>query len=392
MKEKKFKRKRVKKSKIRVNSFYDMATTYLKHPINEDEIEAIDMTDTFFRELDTMHDEGELLNMNFNAPPGSGKSITAMAVGQRQMRKHYKKNFGLKDIDRDQQEYSKKVRDPRVIQTYRVIDEWNELEETGENSSIEKTLLNYMSDVMAQRGVHKLSCSPTHTGDKNAQIFLEVLPGGMDKINKINTCKLYYKVFTAGQEQLQLLGHVNISVANVINKKWYATYRKRKFEKMDLMLKEGIFQPRKLEYAEVTQAVIIKLKKLAKMSSILNPNIIRNYIKIEARQRKIPFSIVGEELAVRDVNGILDLWKSYHTLCKQIRSADKQISEIKRKAKSKEDLNHAKLIDSQAENLIETRDEIRQAIQIQEDELSRYVEISQKYNTIEEIKDAVKSK
>ena len=110
---------------------------------------------------------------------------------------------------------------------------------------------------------------------------------------------------------LQLLGYVNVDVSDVVDKDWYIEYRKRKFEKMDLILKEGIFRPRVLEYAKIILTVVDKLKKLTRMYGLVNSNIIRNYIKIECRDNKVIQSIVGEELATREVSGILDLYKGH---------------------------------------------------------------------------------
>ena len=132
-------------------------------------------------------------------------------------------------------------------------------------------------------------------------------------------------------EQRILLGHVIIKVGHIINtwesevKKrflnphktdkdkqiiakheksdWFCEYMIKKYEKMDLITREGIFKPRILDYAEVILKVVNRLKKITRLQSVLNANIVRNYVKMEFRNAKIPTSLVGEELTNAIVTG-----------------------------------------------------------------------------------------
>lgn len=362
-----------KMKKYRTNSFYHYANEYRKYATDENDIEKIDCTDMFWAELSVMIDEGELVNININAPPTSGKSVTGFAIATRLMKEKFNKEFGIMDIDRDQQEFSKTMRDATIKNTVRVIDEWNELELTGENSTIEQTLYNVFSDVMAQRFVHKISCSPKDTADKNALIFLQV--ESTDKRNKVNHCKLFYRIFFGGMEITQLLGFVDIYVGDVIKQQWYKDYRRRKFEKMHLILDEGIFQPRKLEYAKVIKEVVDKLKLLTRISMAINVNIVRNYIKIAARKYKIPQTILGEELATKDVLGILDFYKAMHRINRQV----KKLEEMRAKGSIEEVDYELQKMDLEKINL-----QIIEAIKVQEMELENMEKINEKYSKMEE--------
>lgn len=362
------------KEKLVVNSLYHYAESFRKHITEETEIEKIDQTRLLFDELLTIVKSGELINININAPPTSGKSVTGMAIANYIMTRCYGRKLNLTDIDRDQQEFSSTLRNPRICDTVRVIDEWNELETTGENSSTEQALYDYFSDVMAQRNVHKISCSPTSAPDNNALIFLEVI--STDKKKMINYCKLFYKTFSAGMEMRQLLGFVRVNVKDILAEKWYEEYRKRKFEKMDLILKEGIFRPRVLQYAKIIKNVVEKLKKLTKVPNILNPNIIRNYVKMECRKEKVPQSIVGEELATREVSGILDLYKSYYRMVSNMKKLDKEL----KKAIKDGDMIQCEIIKKQIEEAGGIQKEIMHAAEMQEEELKHYQEINEKYN------------
>ncbi len=366
--------KPLRRKKLKASGFFHYADEYRKHITEEIEIEKIDMTPMFWRELYKIIDSGELINMNINAPPTFGKTVTAFAIGIEVMKEKFGTDFSLKDVDRDQQEFSVVMRNPNTKNTVRVIDEWNELETTGENSTVEQALYNYFSDVMAQRFIHKISCSPTATADKNAQIFLEVF--STDKINKINYCKLYYRLFSGGIDYKQLIGTVSIDVSKVLKKKWYLEYRKRKFEKMNLILQEGIFRPRVLEYADMILTVIERLTPLTKVSSLINANIVRNYVKMECRRRKIPLSIIGEELSTREVQGVLDLCKAYY---KTMRG----LGVLKDKSKRGDFKGGRKeIMETQFRITDEEKvaKEILNAITMQKQELERYKKINDKYN------------
>jgi hypothetical protein len=355
--------------KLKTNIFYHYANELRKRLVDEEEIERIDFTKDFWKGMWGLIEAKELINININAPPASGKSITGFSIANTTKKKYFGGKLGIADIDRDQQEFGTTVKNPEIHDTIRVVDELNELEETGENSSVEIVLNNYFSDVMAQRNIHKISCSPTQTTDRNALIFLDVV--STDKINHKNYCKIYYRTNNAGIEDKQLLGIITVDVNEVLNEAWYKEYRKRKFEKMDLILKEGIFRPRVLQYARLIIETTAELEKVAKMGAGLTqqlPNIVRNYIKIKARKHKIPQSIIGEELATREVMGILALYKAHSTINQQINHLNKE-----------EGLNEAEKFNKK-KYLEETKTELARAIEIQIKELNKYEEINRKYN------------
>lgn len=368
------------KEKLVTNSFYHYASEFRKRLTEDQDIEKIDQTSLFYAETDEIITKGELLNININAPPTSGKSITAMAIAKntydRHFKKHTKKQFGINNIARDDQEMSKMMRDPTLHDTIIVTDERNSLEHTGENSSVEDALFDYFSDVMAQRRIHKISCSPKDQVDKNALIQLEVI--STDKINNINHCRLYYKIYEGGIEYTQLIGMVHINVKPILQEAWYHEYRRRKFQKMDLILEHGIFRPRVLDYAEVINNVTEKLKGITKQPNILTPDIIRNFIKQECRVKKIPQSIVGEELATREVNGTLRLWISFHKLSKEIAGLTMAISKGSTNAKVIEELTYQK------DEAMKTMNQIQEIIKLQEEEMTLYKKLQQEYNTTKE--------
>ena len=106
-------------------------------------------------------------------------------------------------------------------------------------------------------------------------------------------------------------------------KDYYVEYMVRKYEKMELITKEGILRPRLLDYAEIILAVEEKLRSITRLGNVLNRATIKNYVKMYTRREKIPTSIVGEELMTQEVDGILSLWKSYFKLCGDFQRLDR---------------------------------------------------------------------
>ena len=120
---------------FRINELQLMATENSEKAIDVGKLREIDITEIFYKELDIIAKRNELLNMNLNGPPNSGKSTVAMSLakthlGYKRKWKHTREEFGIHNINRDQGEFSKEMRNPELKDTIRVIDEWNELETT----------------------------------------------------------------------------------------------------------------------------------------------------------------------------------------------------------------------------------------------------------------------
>jgi len=384
---------------FKTNRFFSLAEEYRIYGTSDVEIALIDMTDEFWKEIEIEIRDEELVDIQLNAKVRMSKSSTGIYIGKRLfelMIKHKKREggkFGINNIARDQQEYSRIMRNPLSRNTVIVTDEMNELEQTGENVTIEKALNNVFSNVQAGRYVHRVCCSPRETIDVNADVFLEVI--SVDRRKKITHCYLYYNVFKGGQTYKQLLGHVNfylgdliknwLKIKNLFNKEnktesdknkieemrkkdFYVEYMIRKYEKMELITKEGILRPRLLEYANVILNVEEKLRELAKLN-VLVKDTVKNYIKMYCRKGGIPTSIIGEELMTQEVIGILSLWKNLNKINKDIKRL------IEKENFGKEDKEKVQIMKDISIELLNT-------IHAQLEELRRYREINEKYQIV----------
>lgn len=399
--------KMTKKKKIEyeANTLYALAEQYRKYPIPEEEIENNDMTALLDAEEDEMIKRGEIIIEQINAKMRLGKSTMGIKRGlnifkklQRHGYRSRNSKFGMKNIARDDQEYSKLMRDPNLAQTCIVTDEGNELEGTGENVTVERALKKVFSDVQAGRYVHRINCAPRDTLDPNTDIILNVI--SINHKAKTTRAKLYYRYFEGGIEYTQLLGYVDTYVGDII-KRWeeikkvfyktkktekdkeiieqarkedfYVEYMIKKYEKMELITKEGIFKPRILDYAEAIANAINELQDLTKIPSVLNKDLVKNQVKIEFRNLKIPTSIVGDQLATNEAYGLLKLYESYYKINRDIN----KINDRRTNPKSKINLTTAQ---EQIDELTKIKATLIKSIEAQKTELERYISINKEYH------------
>jgi len=169
-----------KPMEFQTNSLYYYADKYLREAIGEDEILQKNRTELLFKELEDYIINKELIKITINGKVRSGKSTIGFKIGkiiQELLVKHKKTKqpFGMHNIARDQQEYSKLMRNPEMTQTILVTDENNELEKGGENVTAEKQLLRVFSEVQAARYVHTIHIAPKEVLDDGSDILIEVI-------------------------------------------------------------------------------------------------------------------------------------------------------------------------------------------------------------------------
>lgn len=342
---------------FKTSRLYKMALEYIEspNPIEDREIGTIDITEDFYYEIEQMLINREHINININAPVRKGKSTVNIALGfhiQLLMikLKISKEKFTIWNIARTQYELAMKMKSPKLNNCFICIDENDDLENTGENSTVEKALLENFSKVQAGRYIHRGYCSPSDMPDEGSDILLHVIQA--DKESMVTRCRLYYRVLKGTQKYTQLLGFVDINVSNVIKNwiengieelfykkektkaeialldKWrqvdfYTDYMCKKFEKMDLINAKGIFRTKILDYSDIFLEAIIELLPLAKIKGAINNKIIRNTMQSLCKKHVIPTSIIGDKLMSDKVEGVLDLWISHHEQIERLKKMKK---------------------------------------------------------------------
>lgn len=389
---------------FKINALRDRAEKFARELTKNEEIFKEDISKLVEAEERYQIRNGEIVIEEIHAKPRLGKSTLAIYrakyIIDDELKKCGKKDkkikFGMRNIARDDQEYSKIMRKPDWMNDVIVTDEQNELERGGENSSVEQQLKNVFSDVQAGRYIHRICVSPESEIDRNSDILLEVV--GTDTKDMITHCRCYYRISNAQNKYWQPIGHVNVCVKDLIwnweknvkkvffkkektkedieylkkqcKEDFYVEYIIKKYEKMELLIKEHVLRPRELDYAEVVLNVINKLYKLTKIMTV-DEKLIKNYIEIEFRKLGLVASMVGIKLATDRVNGIIGLYRS-------VWKTEAKMMTVVKKMKEKDE-NQGKInnIEIEYENILK---ELNNAIKIQIDELERYKMINEKYN------------
>lgn len=376
------------------------------YPVEEKELLMLDRTDLLLEELDREIKNKEIIKMQINAKPRLAKSTIGIALGMwiyERLVKYYpdlvynKRGFDMENMARDEQEWSKKMRNPKRQFDIIVTDEKNKLEGGGENATTESSQREVFSDIQAGRYIHGIFICPYGEIDTNADIKLDI----RNKQKGLVNARLLYRLMG----EWSLLGMVHFDVSELIENwqrvekvfyKWqetdnaelkkkldevarkdfYVEYMIKKFEKMDLMNKEGVLRPRELDYAEIHLKVIEKLETLAKYTPINQiRNLIRTAVEEEFRDAHIPFSMLGLNQSIERVHGVLLLFKIKHEWIK------KQATYIDMQKKGKiGQEEYEKIMDEIMKVIMETNN----AIEKTKKQMLRYIEINKRYNQVVE--------
>ena len=196
----------------------------------------------------------------------------------------------------------------------------------------------------------------------------------------------------------QPIGHANIYVGNVI-KNWeknvkqvflkkrkteaeerfirkeakedfYVEYAIKKYEKMELITKEGVLRPRELDYAEAVLNVINNLKGLTKAMNV-DMTTIKSYVEIEFRNLKLVGSIIGIKMASDRVMGVLNLHKA------KWKTEGKKVAIVLELEEAGESRKRIEAIRIEYDKVI---NDIEKAIEMQMKELEKYKAIKERYN------------
>lgn len=266
--------------------------------MSEREAMAQNITDTFHEDMVVRLQSGEPVNLQCKGKPASGKSTVAgycaaflmglLGRSTKQMNAfiYSDQTEFIRFLDQD-------MRDVAIV-----IDELNNLAVTGLNSTTERNLFDYFSNVFGQRNIHRISCSPTETIDRNAYGILEVI--GRDLDMQITRCKYIHRDVARGGQCV--LGHVDFNVRDIINKRWYKLYREKKFKRMELLTKHGVRDLREPEYAYISWLVFERLKKSA---TTIRPtyDLIKSVVEeVKRKEKRIYSVLVIQDIAYRAKN------------------------------------------------------------------------------------------
>jgi len=263
--------------------------------LHKGEAEQTDLTEVLYLFLDDKIKNGELINVTCRGEVATGKSTVAIALmyyTNKVLEKTFKKGKDNKDyftnkIFADQTEFLRFIKkDEKNVAI--VIDEYNHLAEGGINSTTEQSLFDQVSDVFAQRYVHRFNCSPSTVLDKNSLVILDVI--GKDLKKGITRVRVNYREPTSFD--ITTLGYADINVKPVLKQVFYKKYVDKKFRRMDLIRKEGVRDIRELEFAGFVMKTYSYLKAIA-VNSRVTQSLIQATAQRFVRQDGRIYSIVA---------------------------------------------------------------------------------------------------
>lgn len=280
----------------------------LDQNIPQEEILKTDLTNEFYQELQNRIKRNNLITISIRGEPTSGKSTVALAI-KHDINKIIIKNKKNTKIDEYETICSDQIEFNRFVMKNHnnvcvTIDEWNELGNTGENSSIEQGVFTFYTEVCAQRYIHRVMCTPRCYSqyDKTANILLDVI--GRDTKQQTTMCRIYYHDGTLGVNFP--LGVVHINVKDTIKSTWYKKYREKKFKRIELLDKYGKRDIRELEFSMIVLQAYDQLKPLIDPNTKFPPEIITTTVRHILSQNKVFYSIIGKYSLHEPIRALLN--------------------------------------------------------------------------------------
>lgn len=390
------------------NILQKIAEESVRYGIPIEETIKCDLSEKLLKELERQIKNKETISLQINSKPRLGKSTLGILLGMyiHNVLKKYKMKseedyFGMKNMARDQNEKIKKMRNPELMYDIIVTDESNALEDTGENVTVEKAQREVFSDVQAGRYIHGIWICPEGTMDKNCDIKLEI----RNKDKGLIHTRVYYFIKSSYYYGWVLIGIADFDVSNLIknwNKKveerffrylkekrdedrkfieywskkdFYVEYMCKKYEKMELMNREGILHARDLDYADIRKTIVDSLKPLAELKIIPMQrlkNNIKSKIETEFRRRKMPMSILGKEQEYERISGQLEMYRSLV----EIRSSKQMIIRQMQKNKITQNVyNESMALLKNAE------EEMEREIKEREEQMIKLIKLKERYES-----------
>lgn len=331
---------RTNKLKKLAEDYIDSEKLVLPSDIKEDDISDIWDDEIYYN----MPKHRESSNIDIISPTRDGKSTVGAAISQRQVTGMMKlglttRPFGIFNIARTQYEFSKAMRNVELNNTVLMQDEFDDMDSTQANASVEDALLRHFAKIQAGRYVYGVKCSPSNIPNSYSNIILNI--DQANKVERKTKCYVYYRLQQGATSTVQVIGHIIIDVNPVIKnwidygiedrfykekktdddirfinkwrkEDWYVEYVCRKFEKMEMLNKMGIFVTRDLDYSDIYLECIKNLKGMTRLKGLVTPKKVKNQLKILFRKHLVPTSIIGDQIMTDKVDGTLSYWSDYY--------------------------------------------------------------------------------
>jgi hypothetical protein len=269
-----------------------------------------DLTNIFWAVLKSKVDYGEHISITVRGEVRQGKSCVSLAIKDEvneyiSKKLKRKKASNYDTICSDMIEFNRKIMEKKRDIMYS-IDEWNQLNSTGESSSTESAVFQAFSEMYAIYHIHYVCCTPKSGSryDTASTLLLDVYGKRLE--DKTTYCRLYYLDPTSLSPP-HVLGIVRIDVSKILDTKWYKKYGVKKVKKLELLDKHGVRDIRELEASSITLEAYKELEKLAEGTERVESELITQVIMDILQKRKLIFSIIGKANIMSPIGALLGL-------------------------------------------------------------------------------------
>ena len=299
---------------IQINSLEYLAYEYYKRETEINEWEKHDRTKELLNELEKMVKNKEPINIAISGNVGAGKSVLGLTLTDylnKLYNQHHRKpdnkiKMGIKQIASDQLDLLeillKENREYEAIE----VDEKNILAESGLDSTLYDKLYEWYSNVCAQKHLARINCQPQGINDPNSKIILNIIAKDTQKQETL--AKLSWRLNINENNYTTDLGYIRINVEKTLKQKWYETYKTKKFQRMDIVLKNKIKNTRELQTAKEVLTTYKLMEPIIDRIKITYP-IISGFQDQAKRELGNFHTILGEMAVQETIKGLLELKK-----------------------------------------------------------------------------------
>jgi energy-coupling factor transporter ATP-binding protein EcfA2 len=299
--------------KIKVNPLYKLYRDVKDRMMSTDNIYNQNITDPFHEYIEFQIKTNKLINIAVIGEVAHGKSTLACGLCNLITSKineiifknieQDKRIMGVSNICADTLEFSRKVHDSSHTQICFIIDEDNPMARVGANATTESARLQSFSRIQAQRFIHRVFCAPSTIADNESRVILQVM--NYDIQDTFIRFMVWYRSAEPYGEDMKIIGFADISVANILNTKWYNKYKKKKFKKFTLINDAGIDDARAFEEAQIIMDLYKENKAIAK-HQMLKISDLNLAVKQAVRENKSRASLILKDEFIKDIKSILD--------------------------------------------------------------------------------------
>lgn len=278
------------------------------------EIASIDITETVNNFIAQAVRDRFYFSVLFTGAQSGGKSISNLTLAYKTAKYLMqlnafkglkKKDFSMNDyITYDEVEFNELIM-KNVEDCIGVIDELNEMNTGGDNTTVVRQIYISNAEVNAQKFVYRFCATPRVNSFYEHTSLLVFRSIGMDRANKLNYWIVYYN--DPADTEKYPIGLYISDISEILEEKWYQKYKKKKFARMNLLNKHGVRDVRELRNAKVILQVFNALKDSTKFGTKIKTETISGQIDLVLHREKLIYTSLAKANTLEPIKALISL-------------------------------------------------------------------------------------